>query len=176
MNFIEFRHFTYQCMGVQHLWTFYFVAVGFSLKLTRVRLFNGCNHLKWRSRKSRGHKSLVSNRAAKRAQGKRSPVNPACTSHPNGLGEMIRILVKHHHQTCQTRNKSIQQQPVALFSVRAFCAISSSSSPLKVYFVWEKTSVFVQHAQNNVENGFCCWKQYMSLEFSSNFGREVYEI
>ena len=110
INFIEFCRFTYQCMGVQHLWNFCFVAVGFSLRLTRVRLFNGFNHLKWRSRKSRGHKSLVSNRAAKRVQGQKSPVNPACTSHPNGLGEMIWILVKHHHQTCQTRNKSIQKQ------------------------------------------------------------------
>ena len=32
--------------------------------------------------------------------------------------------------------------PVAPFSVRAFCTISSSSGPLKVHFVWEALSVF----------------------------------
>ena len=34
------------------------------------------------------------------------------------------------------------KQPVAPFSVRAFCTISSSSGPLKVHFVWEALSVF----------------------------------
>ena len=32
--------------------------------------------------------------------------------------------------------------PVAPFSVRAFCTISSSSGPLKVHFVWEAWSIF----------------------------------
>ena len=35
-----------------------------------------------------------------------------------------------------------QEHPVAPFSVRAFCTISSSSGPLKVHFVWEALSVF----------------------------------
>lgn len=74
VNFIEFRLLIYQYMGVFNTcgisMNFCFVAVGFSLKLTRVMLFNGFNHLKWRSRKSSGHKSLVSNRAAKRVQGR----------------------------------------------------------------------------------------------------------
>ena len=35
-----------------------------------------------------------------------------------------------------------QKQPVAPFSVRAFCTISSSSGPLKVHFAWEALSVF----------------------------------
>ena len=36
----------------------------------------------------------------------------------------------------------IHIHPVAPFSARAFCTISSSSGPLKVHFVWEALSVF----------------------------------
>ena len=59
----------------------------------------------------------------------------------------------------------LQKHPVAPFSVRAFCTISSSSSPLNVYFVWEKSSVFVQHAQIDVEIGLCFWKKIFRLGF-----------
>ena len=65
--------------------------------------------------------------------------------------------------------------PVAPFSVRAFCTISSSSGPLKVHFMWEALSVFVQHAQNDVEIGWCFWKKsYFACVFMQFWPRIIY--
>ena len=70
--------------------------------------------------------------------------------------------------------------PVAPFSVRAFCTISSSSGPLKVYFVCiscGKNKVFLCSMHKMMWKLACVFENnHVSLVFSSNFDRELCEI
>ena len=74
----------------------------------------------------------------------------------------------------------IHKQPVAPFSVRAFCTISSSSGPLQVYFVCiscGKNQVFLCSMHKMMWKLGCVFgKNHISLVFSSNFDRELCEI
>ena len=60
------------------------------------------------------------------------------------LGDQSAKLMdwKDPSNCCVNCMELVDKQPVAPFSVRAFCTISSSSGPLKVHFVWEALSVF----------------------------------
>ena len=77
-------------------------------------------------------------------------------------------------------NWRAQKHPVAPFSVRAFCTISSSSGPLQVYLVCiscGKKQVFLCSMHKMMWKFGCFfWKKHISLVFSSNFGRELCEI
>ena len=74
----------------------------------------------------------------------------------------------------------IHIHPVAPFSVRAFCTISSSSGPLQVYFVCiscGKKQVFLCSMHKMMWTFGCVFgKKHISLVFSSNFDRELGEI
>ena len=59
---------------------------------------------------------------------------------------------------CMRATKTSRRAVFRTCVLHNFIIIRSTSNVFRLYLVWEKWSIFAQHAQNDVEFGWCFWK------------------